>query len=186
MSRVGFPDSRYLLVVEDIKREQVEMKELPIIFSPKMVAKIPSGEKTVTRRLKFNGEPGDELWVRERFIVERFSAEAYCVEVRYSDGIIAPWKTLTGEIDRDVYSRLIGSCGICRPSIFMPRALSRIQLKVISARKEKLQDITIGDLLREGLTFRAFNELWDSLHPEGCKWEDNPLVWRIEFEVKHD
>lgn len=95
-----------------------------------------------------------------------------------------------------------------RPSIYMPRAASRLSLAVESVRIERLQEITEAEAEAEGvaeldgslddakLCARAkamgacpedslvwFAELWDSINGKrpGCSWSDNPYVWRVQF-----
>ncbi len=89
-----------------------------------------------------------------------------------------------------------------RPSIFMPRWASRIQLVVKSVRIERLQEISPPDCEREGicpwLTYDGgerlsnkqmrgrFRALWHKVYakkPE-IDWDANPWVWRVEFERK--
>ena len=87
------------------------------------------------------------------------------------------------------------------PSIFMPKKMARIILKVISTNPSRLRDITNNDILMEGIhigtnglawvdgiefgTLRdAFKCLWDSINKQrGYGWETNPWVWGIKFEV---
>ncbi|EJK2192927.1 hypothetical protein NK499_002943 [Vibrio cholerae] len=94
-----------------------------------------------------------------------------------------------------------------KPSIHMPRAASRLTLKVTDVRIEKLQDITEDQCWKEGVehidgqfdihqlsemaktfdgTFEdakaLFACLWDSIYQN---WKENPYVWVIEFEVIH-
>jgi hypothetical protein len=90
-------------------------------------------------------------------------------------------------------------------SIFLPRKAARIFLEVKSVRMERLQDITEEDAIAEGFENRLsiidgltrelmekasnnpakanFIRLWNNLdrNHTGYDWEDNPLVWVIEF-----
>lgn len=163
------------------------MKEHPIIFSGPMVRAILEGRKTMTRRLaKRNklGElvmpcaVGDHLWVREAFYNGRPN---YPLCYRADGEYMSPrWK----------------------PSIFMPRALSRIGLEVTAIRLERLRAISDADVLAEGVEISpssclygvsgvvpfsfnnsgmAFAALWESIHGPGS-WDRNPLVWAIGFK----
>ena len=80
-----------------------------------------------------------------------------------------------------------------RPSIFMPRWASRIQLEITGVRIERLQNISERDSMDEGITgeelFRAqgyaplaYQRLWESINGV-VSWEANPWVWAIEFKV---
>jgi hypothetical protein len=137
------------------------------------------------------GQPSDKLWVRETWAVAK------------------PWdyvkpKDLAKE--NDEYSRLAvdykaekqrmwgntGTCGKTRPSIHMPRWASRITLEVTAVRVERLQEITVQDIEREGAITQAteINEalpiwvqLWDGINAErGFGWAVNPFVWVVEFK----
>jgi hypothetical protein len=75
----------------------------------------------------------------------------------------------------------------------MPRQASRITLEITDVRVERLQEITLGDICKEGLAssiydfkpvqagFLAFEELWDSIYGPDS-WDANPWVWVIEFK----
>lgn len=196
------------------------MTDKPIIFNAHDVRAILDGRKTVTRRvIKGLGDdvdlaialhrgkgkwlaacdktvlrvhqppsPGDTLWVREAFALVGtvdpgwllYRASGYENECRrhgfdcYPDEASVPWK----------------------PSIHMPRWVSRITLEVASVRPERLQDITEADAEREGVQpvlvppdggscphIEGFRKLWDSLYakrPER-QWTEDPWVWRVEF-----
>lgn len=200
------------------------MKERPILFSGPMVRAILSGRKTVTRRViaafpagrghvqpltagpwewspdgGFDlgvvasvcpfGAPGDRLWVRETFAESvpgcssqgGFSYRADHVDPR-GDGPAHPMTW--------------------RPSIFMPRAASRITLDVVSVRAERLQDITDEEIAAEGVTMQALIVLgvpsfpwspwsaapldlwrlgWNAINGKRAPWSANPWVWRVEF-----
>jgi hypothetical protein len=205
--------------------------EKPIIFSTPMVRAILDGTKTMTRRIfrcpwhpllgpvpcdvsptegmveieftndliALNGKliqrmkgdrswvicpygvPGDRLWVRET------------------------WQKIEG--NRFIYKAdpLIWG-GKWKPSIFMPRAASRITLEITRIRFEKLMDISEKDAKSEGVELlpsgywksyntkpgdslvnelsnpvSSFESLWRSINGNES-WVNNPWVWVIEFE----
>lgn len=206
------------------------MTDRPILFSGPMIRALLEGRKTQTRRvikpqprLTPHHEPvrvekrgergwvwmvhtdrptyqfatgdwkapyavGDRLWVREGF----FGGHPGCANITYrADQIHAmvavPWK----------------------PSIFMPRAKSRLTLIVTDVRVQRLREISEADAVAEGCfkgkaTGRVFEnlasmhlggdewasarnwyaDLWDSLNAKrGYGWEQNPWVVALTFEV---
>ncbi len=84
------------------------------------------------------------------------------------------------------------------PSLHMPKEAARIWLKVTDVRVEQLQDITIDDIRREGLSSVAVHagdmeialEEWKMLWNYTIKkpdidrygWDASPWVLVIEFE----
>ena len=149
------------------------------------------------------GQVWDELWVRETWGVgtrldplegwvdgiEFRADEPYC-----DDAGLYP---IPNTIDPELVSRNEGRGW--RPSIYMPRLVSRITLKIINIRIEKLHDITDGDIAKEGVEWAStqignkygshakddFALLWDSINEKrGYSWESNPWVWVIEFNKK--
>lgn len=183
-------------------------KQRPILFNAPMVRALLDGTKTQTRRVckpqPINvsggvpsralpprligiadpdygiaykcpyGKQRDQLWVRETFLKTN----------PFSDG------------GRHTYGyRATDECefpgAIWKPSIFMPRAASRITLEINGVRVERLQDITRGDCMAEGCPFpnRAkvtdpkgwYSDLWTSINGADS-WDLNPWVWVIEFK----
>ena len=177
------------------------MKSRPILFSAHMVRALLDGSKTQTRRawrvqpppgVKIgystetkspHGQVGDQLWVRETFLIadERAAGRppwVYAADYQDQDRPKPRWK----------------------PSIFMPRAASRITLEITGVRVERLQDITAADALAEGVIqlpdggysvadtrhysdhpTESYASLWESLNGAGS-WDLNPWVWVIEFK----
>lgn len=163
------------------------MKERPILFKAEMVNAILKGQKTQTRRIikpqpspdepgtiyefarnfMLRYEAGTHLWVRETWL---FDGSDYLYKCTH-DGELK-WK----------------------PSIFMPRTASRITLKILNVRIERIQDITEEDAVAEGLSGwtegkypltakRRFAELWDSINlKRGYGWDSNPWVIVIQFK----
>ena len=77
-----------------------------------------------------------------------------------------------------------------RPSIHMPRWASRITLEIVKVRVERLQEISIEDVSKEGIVvdiiggISKFKDYWNSLYtkkPE-YQWQANPWVWVIKFK----
>ncbi|MCM1439660.1 MAG: ASCH domain-containing protein [Roseburia sp.] len=184
----------------------------PILFNTEMVQAILEGRKTVTRRVvkpqpKDNnafiykhtdcGEwfispdddndpeikvkppycPGDILYVRETWCPQ-YSVE-YPFVYRASVETPKAWAW--------------------RPSIHMPKEAARLFLRVKDVRVEKLQDILIEDVYKEGWPeylaptdgelrkmMEEFVALWNStIKPTDlalCGWDADPWVWVIEFE----
>lgn len=193
--------------------------EKPIIFNTKMVKAILAGRKTQTRRVikpQPKGEvtcceggygirkdcgivmlqppylPGDVLYVRETWApcatVDSFFDEKnlYVYAANYNEPV--PWRW--------------------RTPIYMPKAAARIFLLVKDVRVERVQEITEGDALAEGIDWMddacwdngwsptlndpdsggepllrvGYASLWDSIYAKhDFGWETNPWVWVIEF-----
>ncbi|NAP01990.1 hypothetical protein B1F73_15070 [Pseudomonas syringae] len=202
-----------------------QAKERPILFSAPMVRAILEGRKTVTRRACKPqpspnahttsaegspmtswwetgkdivrcpyGQPGDRLWVRE----------AWQADAQVND--VAPRELSHGEpiqYPADGASRQTGCSmitpGKTRPSIHMPRWVSRILLEITDVRVERLQEISRSDIRAEGLecppelasddvspNYRdwypaAWRELWESINGADS-WNSNPWVWVVEFK----
>lgn len=144
---------------------------------------------------------GDILWVREPARVENWCGKTN--KIRY-------WYQATREDEReidlpqrfdDIFSGgsrtiiadWITDCkGVPNGCI---KEMARIFLKVTNVRVERLQDITLEDIEKEGCPceFMVFNNeihdakiwwinLWNSTAKVGYKWEDNPYVFVYEFE----
>lgn len=138
----------------------------------------PQGYKTIKSPY---GQPGDRLWVRETFMpMPHLNARAF---YRASDPLVG---------------------GKWKPSIFMPRSLSRITLEITGIRVERLTSITEAHALAEGVAVfedgagytiprkngkpgawqrnpeDAYRALWESINGSGS-WDRNPWVWVITF-----
>lgn len=143
------------------------------------------------------GKPGDRLWVRETFAhqpaeyewnvstsIPRTPAETwYRADFAGGESYNAtmPWK----------------------PSIHMPRSLSRILLEITDVRVQRLNDISEEDALAEGIDAcdcgcgthyaegqkwtryaarDSFRDLWNSINAaRGHGWDTNQWVWAITF-----
>ena len=197
------------------------MSEHAILFSGEMVRAILEGRKTQTRRVikdvpehithveyipsdfdepfefRFTrddhisgfwdkcpyGRTGDRLWVKETFA--KFPG-GVIYKADYRDGLFGSNIVMlaTGEQFPLVW----------KSSRFMPREASRINLEIVRVRVERLQVITIEDILAEGIPplacdedgsemYEAYADLWDEINAKrGFGWDVNPWVWVIEFK----
>ncbi len=194
---------------------ETAVKERPILFSAPMVRAILAGKKTQTRRTwklpsgaewyavgdaKQDhyiysgfpgwwhveesecpyGKPGDCLWVRETWASTRQAGESSPWVVYRADD--PDWQTMEG--------------WKWKPSIFMPRAASRITLEITEIRVERLHEITEQDAAIEGLdgncgighipSYQAgplvyhFARLWETINGKDS-WAANPWVWVVPF-----
>ena len=177
---------------------------------------------------------GDVLWVRETWKPYAWDSQGY-VAIIFKDGFIHSvengffpddedkeeemyWK-LADELDKN-------GCPTTdeenyenpseflpwRPSIFMPKNLCRLKLKVTRVRAERLfLDTSVEDAIAEGIErvpsqgkaryrdymtggtignfpITSFHTLWDSIHGEygEYSWYAKPWVWVIEFKRLDD
>lgn len=196
------------------------MIEHPIIFSTEMVKAILDGRKTQTRRVvkptpaghEFNkceyedgvwvfrdntvwlwvygkcpyGQVGDRFWVRETWLEDRIP------EIPDEIHGVVHYKADDIPVITDSWK------GYWRPSIFMPRWASRIDLEITGIRVERLQEINTikhDEVYKEGYPFGysiemlneapvvTFAKYWDTINAKrGYSWESNPWVWVLEFK----
>jgi hypothetical protein len=177
-----------------------------------MVRAILDGRKTMTRRVVKPssvknygncpyGQIGDRLWVRETFYCDHAfypNGTPDSCQWKEKDGIKTPFliEEKRAEMLANMYYRADGEPDFegaegptpWKPSIHMPRWACRIELEVTGVRVERLQDISLGDVDREGAPAKYpsgaakmdFQELWESINGAGS-WEANPWVWVVEF-----
>ncbi|MFD3249869.1 hypothetical protein [Rahnella aquatilis] len=160
------------------------------------------------------GQPGDHLWVRETFSL--LGNEDGC-PVDWNDNIVTDkkdaeriykascWQKPNNYGIWSVPDREMEFDGAWTPSIHMPRWASRIQLEITKVGVQRLQEISSGDAVREGIcqlpasgrycinpgdqyfggashsAKEVYSWLWESIYGEGS-WQANPWVWAIEFD----
>lgn len=141
------------------------------------------------------GVPGDRLWVRETFSLSARTVYP-CPPCWYRADFTDYDDPARGEHVRGCKGN--ADCFGCeaersgkfhwKPSIFLPRHLSRITLDVVSVDVQRLQDITEDDAVREGMTGsetqtprEQFAAKWNEIYGAG-EWARNPFCWRIEFK----
>lgn len=152
------------------------------------------------------GKIGDRLWVRETWstvnlygeialaykadgevtrVVENESFQDEDGLINYDDPRLEKYSFAAWADDL-----LEGKEGNWKPSIHMPRWVSRILLEITNVHVEQLQDISESDCLKEGVGSPIlrdckkpkFMQLWESINGTGS-WNKNPWVWVVEFKI---
>jgi len=203
------------------------MNERPILFKAEMVNAIIEGRKTQTRRIlkgsaefkgPYNsayieqykndrgwkricphGKPGDRLWIRETHAFDKQLDYLKASQLSKYEPVFYHANTMV----RTVACSMIEK-GRTRPSIFMPRWASRIQLEITDIRVERLNDISEEDCDAEGFGGdfphvvmptldpgdwsdgqkslpECYRDIWESINGPGS-WDSNPFVWVISFK----
>ncbi|WP_227515371.1 hypothetical protein [Marinobacter salinus] len=175
------------MMSEDLETEAPNSELLELIYGPStdddgkrvadqwLVRCTDCPEEGVLTIGQGHGKPGDHLWVRETF------------GYRDDGRLYFQADQTLGQLNVDRW----------KPSIHMPRSLSRITLEITDVRVERLQDISEEDAWNEGVqdwmgketpwkgelapvSVHAFAALWESINGSDS-WDANPWVWVIEF-----
>lgn len=199
-----------------------KVKEYPILFKAPMVKAILDDKKTMTRRLVKPQPMGgvraspfapsgvedmhgrevrcpyakERLWVKETFLHATYVSLTESGDHRMSRANLVEY-VADGAQPRYLHPGVGGSPYMQkRPSIFMPRWASRVNLEVVGVKVERLQDIGHEDAIAEGVEDKDagnygfpvtsyaignFRLLWESINGAGS-WVLNPYVWAIEFK----
>jgi hypothetical protein len=171
------------------------MKERPILFNGEMVNAILDGRKTQTRRVTKckgphgvvvgdnwplwedeygdwhpekcpYGQPDDQLWVRETFMVETNLGYQDVYDVpscplgpvkwnkddEWTDGHYFECPRYRASEPDIMLVDIDGAPCRWKPSIHMPRWASRIDLRITNIRVERVQDISEKDARAEGVS----------------------------------
>lgn len=202
------------------------MKERPILFSAPMVRAILEGIKTQTRRVitqknnphDFIGGIGDSKNDPHNYGFENPEVMGHFItlpEQRCPHGCIGDYlwvretfAWLPSGMNADpkdgyyVYRADAPMNVKWKPSIHMPRWVSRINLEITDVRIERLQDISEDDAMLEGVIGNKERHIWKDYKDVGGyhdtakesfislwtfingdeSWKANPWVWVIEFE----
>ena len=198
-------------------REELLKIAKPVLFNTKMVFSILENIKGCTRRVikpQPTYSPHDGFsWKGGAYGTDlpptiKGAAYNFLCTARYKVGdILYVRETWMDYVGRNMYK---ADCDKYRieslklagfnwhPSLHMPKEAARIFLKVTGVRMERLQDITIDEIRKEGLSsmavhagdkeiaYKEWQLLWDSTidkkELDQYGWDANPWVWVYEFE----
>lgn len=109
------------------------------------------------------GAVGTHLWVREAW---HSSPHFDCLyRADYEDRVVLP---------------KVVAHGGWKPSIFMPRKLSRITLEITGVKVERLGELNESDARQEGVASVAeFIDLWKMINRS---WEPQTWTWVLQFK----
>ena len=132
------------------------------------------------------GAIGDRLWVQEQYRpIESLSASEIRLEYVGGKEIVVKYKNLE-DIGASANDDYVSNISKWRNAETMPYWASRLILEITDIRIERVQDITLGDSLKEACNGPMdFAVDWMSKHGER-EWFINPWVWVIEFKVVED
>lgn len=138
------------------------------------------------------GIPGDGLWAKETWAVYNGYDALKPSDIPLHDRPPLLWYAEWTGAARDSSNR-----GRWRPSMFMPRWASRIDLEIKAIRVEPVQQISDQDVIAEGVAIEwpgpgpepyrrnllaVYSYLWNKINAKrGYPWSANPWVWVIEF-----
>lgn len=173
----GAPYEGRLIGPEWYEPEVVDRQGFYVIGKPIFGVHDPYGECG----FKCPYQPEMKLWVRETFqVCKALNWDVLPVSSSPPPGV----STRAYKADAHTYQN-IPTDFKWRPSIFMPRWASRIDLEVTAVRAERLKKLTVADLLAEGCRAldHEFIPLWNNLNAKrGYGWDANPWVWVVEFK----
>lgn len=146
--------------------------------------RICAGQRELSRAADFqldrcpHGQPGDLLWVREKWRLKHIDEHT---RDRFT-GCEVEYAATHAE-----------GRGRWKPWIYMPRRASRLTLELTDVRVERLQTISDGDCVAEGVgieDFRlpgdtavlSYRRIWEEIHGQ-FSWGDDPWVWALRFRV---
>lgn len=137
----------------------------------------PGSDCTVMDGVDVNYASGDLLYVREAWrtrIDLDESSPAKMIEDCLEAGYQRPWCPIIFEADGMVQNRYewdYAPIGRLRQAMHMPRAYSRLTLRVTEVRVQRLQEISEDDARAEGVEFKAPT--------------DEDLAWYREWAAEH-
>ena len=147
----------------------------------------------------------DILYVKETFCIGAYANDGGCETNGYSSETYISQCSFDNNII--YYADAIDECDfsdlekdelpIWKPSVHLKQKDARIFLKVINVRVERLNDIGVIDVIKEGCPKDYFDgktgtkeqvrdwwiNLWNSTAKDCFKWEDNPYVFVYEFKI---
>lgn len=169
------------------------MKVRPINFAASDARRIIDGAIVQERRFGSAvltlARPGDWLWLREPFRLEPiWDAVSPAAVLR-----LTPRPKILFEADSRVPRADMP--GKRRPGYMLPRALSRVCLRVIAVRDAPLHEISPADLAALGrASIDAYAAEWDERRRAALAWfpgdtpglwAENPIVRVADFETVH-
>ena len=157
-----------------------------MIFKAELCQRVLDGTKTQTRRMVKDGD----------FIVD-WPMPCVFRDTKGGGNRLAWRENQTYAVQPGRGKHAVGRIGIikirreplqdiseddCRAEgILVPPTHGRFACVLIGVDGKCLDDTPSRYIMPSPIPY--FAELWDSIHPKGKRWEDNPEVWVLEFEL---
>ena len=159
-------------MLPDFDIRQIENNIWKYRYSPDTVVAVEGCDGLIHDRINCPyGVPGHKLWVKETWadIAETSPGNLH-------------YKASATNADLDWFKKNEWKW---RNPMSMPRKYSRLTLKIVNVRCERLNDISDDDYHAEGYdSIVTFVETWDKMNSKrGFDWYSNPYVWVLEFKV---
>jgi hypothetical protein len=156
----------------------------------RQIDEILDGRKTQTRRVARDYWQVRDVWYTE--------SRAYGDDMSRIDAVVS--HPIIACVENPAYRHRIkwqvGRTYAIQPKRGAP-GIKTHRIQITGIRQERLQDISETDVEAEGVGLQSwaaqgneqwprtagYAELWTSINTrKGVRWEDNPLVWVLEFE----
>ena len=158
----------------------------------KQVEEILSGKKTQTRRIakpgegyftwRNEGDPSNSLVTNTSGTVKWEVGRTYAIVP--GRGKPAVWWHDVGGLR--YYEEPVYSGEYDLKAYYMQNHWQPLRICITAIRQEPLQSITEADARAEGVNnIEEYRALWERINgkTKGARWEDNPTVWMITFEL---
>lgn len=140
-----------------------------MIFDGESVRQILAGNKTQSRRVKKNDtaryKAGETVYVKESYAIYGVFGSTTHYHYKADGALSLDYKT----------------------PLFMPEWLSRIKLQIVRVGMERVHDIGLEDIKKEGivapkrdLMYPTWQARWIEVNGQKS-WDSNPWVWVYEF-----
>lgn len=139
---------------------------------------VSDGDSTAYEDAKPRHQVGDRFYVKE------------ALQVALPEGNHARYKTdnrivMAGELPRK-WQRDDGTPwkNSTIPARYMPKSAARTFIKITDVRCERIQDISVSDMVAEGIVgeSQSFKGLWDETNGKGA-WDRNDWTFAYTFEL---
>jgi len=161
-------------------------------LNPKLQFTFLDSEENIDFYIKKNAkyQKDEVIWVRESVQLEAYEVSEDRFDIRYvADNLKVSFDMPAKHYGKSWTKK---ACKIPNGCI---KEMARIFLKITDVRVERLEDMILDDIEKEGFDSKDYmydmaldlaldwwENLWNKTAKHGFKWDDNPYVFIYEFE----